>query len=49
MKSSKETYIMRLLQTENEQLRKLHSIIGMALEEENTLSDKLTYEGACIN
>lgn len=33
---------MRLLQTENEQLRKLHSIVGKALEEENTLSDKLS-------
>ena len=49
MKSSKHTYIMRLLQTENEQLRKLHSIVGKALEEENTLSDKLSDGGATDN
>lgn len=49
MKSSKQTYIMRLLQTENEQLRKLHSIVGKALEEENTLSDKLSDGGVTEN
>lgn len=49
MKSSKQTYIMRLLQTENEQLRKLHSIVGKAIEEENTLSDKLNDAGTSDN
>ena len=42
MKSKKQTYIMHLLQTENEQLRKMHAIVGKALEEESTLSDKLS-------
>jgi uncharacterized membrane protein len=49
MKSSKHTYLMGLLQTENEQLRKLHSIVGKALEEENTLSDKLSDEAVAGN
>lgn len=44
MTLTKKNYIKRLSQTENEQLRKLHAIIGKALEEENTLSDKLSVD-----
>ncbi|MFZ6023831.1 MAG: DUF1003 domain-containing protein [Bacteroidota bacterium] len=42
MKGGKQKYIMHLLQTENEQLRKLHDIVGKSIEEEHTLTDKLT-------
>ena len=41
MKKSHDTHLKSLIETENEQLKKLHKIVADSIQEENLLSQKL--------